>query len=115
MSTHFSWNHRAGKGLGKGWERTGKGLGRAEGAGMGLGWGWEEMCPSWLLHPWDGAAPKGSTGTAVPLLWEFSEVLLHPSVSHSPTAYHSMETRSFTGKNFTLNLCFFTKRMNGIL
>lgn len=111
--------------LGRGWEGlewAGRGLGRGckglEWAGSsweGAGRGWKGPCPSWLLQPWNGAAPKGSTGTAVPLLWEFSEVLLHPSVSHSPTAYHSMETMSFTGKNFNLNLCFFTKCVNGIL
>lgn len=55
MSTHFSWNHRAGKGLGKGWERTGKGLGRAEGAGMGLG----GDVPLLAAAPLGWGCPKG--------------------------------------------------------
>lgn len=62
---------------------------------------------------------RETTGPGVPLLCEASvhspEVLLHLPVSHSPTAHRSMATRGFTGKNFNLNVCFFTKCINGIL
>lgn len=110
MSIQSSWNHsflrRPSKSLIKAFAVSHRLQGRKALARAGLG-----CAPPAALQELPHRDP--STGTGVPWLCEASEhtpeLLLHPPVSHSPTAHPPMENRIFTGKNFSLDLGFLTK------
>lgn len=67
-----------------------------------------------LYHVWCIVNVK--TKIFIPLLLrEGLKAVAAAAVTHNPTSHHFMEVKSFRGKNFLLNLSFFTNYINGVL